>query len=192
VVTRALELPSRSFFLFGPRGTGKTTWLRAVLPGALWFDLLRTHVVLELSRQPQAFRQQVDAQPRGQWIVIDEVQRLPSLLNEVHAALVERPGAWRFALSGSSARKLRRPDVNLLAGRAVNRQCFPLTAAEIGAGFDLDRASASAPCLRCRPSGATRPTSSRPTSATTSAKRSCRKRWSATSSPSRVSSTPPR
>ena len=137
---RDLEIPARSFFLCGPRGTGKTTWLRQALPDALWFDLLRTHTILALSRQPESFRQQIEAHPRRGWVVIDEVQRLPSLLNEVHALLSERPAHYRFALSGSSARKLRRPDVNLLAGRAVNRQFFPLTAAEIGRGFDLERA----------------------------------------------------
>ena len=132
--------PSRSFVLVGPRGTGKTTWLRLALPDALWFDLLRTHTILALSRQPESFRQQIEAHPRRGWVVIDEVQRLPALLNEVHALLSERPAHYRFALSGSSARKLRRLDVNLLAGRAVNRQFFPLTAAEIGRGFDLERA----------------------------------------------------
>ncbi len=106
--TRSLEPPGRSFFLFGPRGTGKTTWLKRCLPDALWFDLLRTHTLLELGRRPQSFRQQVEARPRGSWIVVDEVQRLPTLLNEVHALLADRPGAYRFAMSGSSARKLRR------------------------------------------------------------------------------------
>ena len=134
--TRRLELPERSFFLLGPRGTGKTTWLRGVLPSALWFDLLRTTTFLELSQQPERFRQQIEAQPRGRWVVIDEVQRLPALLNEVHALIAERGRAYRFALSGSSARKLRRLDVNLLAGRAINRQCLPLTAAEMD--FDVD------------------------------------------------------
>lgn len=140
MLSRALRLPDRSFFLFGPRGTGKKTWLRHCLPNALWFDLLRTHSVLALSRDPQSFRQQVEATPKGSWVVVDEIQRLPSLLNEVHALVAERPGAHRFALSGSSARKLKRLDVNLLAGRAVNRQFFPLTAAEIGKDFNLDRA----------------------------------------------------
>lgn len=140
MLSRALRLPDRSFFLFGPRGTGKTTWLRHCLPNALWFDLLRTHSVLALSRDPQSFRQQVEATPKGSWVVVDEIQRLPSLLNEVHALVAERPGAHRFALSGSSARKLKRLDVNLLAGRAVNRQFLPLTAAEIGKDFNLDRA----------------------------------------------------
>ncbi len=142
MLTRALRPPERSFFLFGPRGTGKTTWLRQVLPGALWFDLLRTQTVLTLTRQPDSFRLQVEALPAGRWVVVDEIQRLPTLLNEVHALISEHPRKWRFALSGSSARKLRRLDVNLLAGRAVNRQFFPLTAAEMGPGFDADRALA--------------------------------------------------
>jgi predicted AAA+ superfamily ATPase len=136
--TRQQPLPERSFFLFGPRGTGKTTWLRHVLPEALWFDLLRTQTLLELSQRPEIFRQQVEARPRGSWVVVDEVQRVPTLLNEVHALIAEHGRAYRFALSGSSARKLKRLDVNLLAGRAINRQFFPLTAAELKFDFDRD------------------------------------------------------
>lgn len=136
--TRRLQLPPRSFFLLGPRGTGKTTWLRDVLPSALWFDLLRTGTFLELSQQADRFRQQVEAQPRGSWVVVDEVQRLPALLNEVHALIAEHGRAYRFALSGSSGRKLKRLDVNLLAGRAINRQCLPLTAAEMNFDFDVE------------------------------------------------------
>src|SRR5437016_12914130 len=109
--TRLLELPERSFFLFGPRGTGKTTWLRDKLPDAVWFDLLRTRTFLDLSQQPDLFRQQVEALPRGSWAVVDEVQRLPSLLNEVHSIIAAHGRAYRFALSGSSARKLKRLDV---------------------------------------------------------------------------------
>jgi uncharacterized protein len=136
--TRRQQLPERSFFLLGPRGTGKTTWLRQVLPRALWFDLLRTQTLLELSQQPEKFRQQVEARPAGGWVVVDEVQRLPTLLNEVHALITEHGRAYRFALSGSSARKLKRLDVNLLAGRAINRQFFALTAAELDFDFDTD------------------------------------------------------
>lgn len=135
---RRQQLPGRSFFLLGPRGTGKTTWLRQVLPQALWFDLLRTQTLLELSQQPEKFQQQVEARPAGSWVVVDEVQRLPTLLNEVHALIAEHGRAYRFALSGSSARKLKRLDVNLLAGRAINRQFFPLTAAELDFDFDTE------------------------------------------------------
>jgi predicted AAA+ superfamily ATPase len=136
---RRYPAPDHSFFLFGPRGTGKTTWLRQVLPDALWFDLLRTHTLLALTRQPESFRQQVEARPRGAWVVVDEVQRLPAILNEVHALIAETGRKYRFALSGSSARKLKRLDVNLLAGRAINRQFFPLTAAELDYAVDVDR-----------------------------------------------------
>jgi predicted AAA+ superfamily ATPase len=139
MITRRYTRPDHSFFLFGPRGTGKTTWLRHVLPEALWFDLLRTQVVLALSRQPESFRQQVEALPRGRWVVIDEVQRMPTLLNEVHALIADRGTAYRFALSGSSARKLKRLDVDLLAGRAINRQFFPLTAAELHYDVGVDQ-----------------------------------------------------
>jgi predicted AAA+ superfamily ATPase len=136
--TRRLQRPERSFFLLGPRGTGKTTWLREALPSALWFDLLRTATFLELSQQPDRFRQQIEARPRRSWLVVDEVQRLPALLNEVHALIAEHGRGYRFALSGSSGRKLKRLDVNRLAGRAINRQCLPLTAAELAFEFDVD------------------------------------------------------
>lgn len=136
--TRALELPRQSFFLFGPRGTGKSTWLRQQLPDAQWFDLLRMPVVLDLTRQPESFRARVEALPQGSWVVVDEVQRLPTLLDEVHAIVAEHGKRYRFALSGSSARKLRRLDVNLLAGRAIRRQFFPLTGEEMDFDFVLD------------------------------------------------------
>ena len=137
--TRRYVASDHTFFLFGPRGTGKTTWLKQVLPDALWFDLLRTQVVLGLSREPDSFRQQVEALPRGRWVVIDEVQRMPALLNEVQALIGDRGSAYRYALSGSSARKLKRLDVNLLAGRAINRQFFPLAASELRYDVDLER-----------------------------------------------------
>ncbi|MBL8753233.1 MAG: ATP-binding protein [Planctomycetes bacterium] len=135
---RSLSPPDQSFFLFGPRGTGKTTWLRQQLPNAHWFDLLRLPLVLELTRRPETFRGRVEALPKGSWVVIDEVQRLPQLLDEVHAIHAEHGRRIRFALSGSSARKLRRLDVNLLAGRAITRQFFPLTAAELDFDFAID------------------------------------------------------
>jgi predicted AAA+ superfamily ATPase len=80
-------VPSSSFFLLGPRGTGKTTWLRQVLPDALWFDLLRTATFLDLSRDPETFRRQVEARSKGDWIVVDEIQRLPILTSERVSAL---------------------------------------------------------------------------------------------------------
>ena len=136
--TRSLKLPRDSFFLFGPRGTGKSTWLRQQLPKALWFDLLRLPLVLELTRQPESFRSRVEALAKNSWVVVDEVQRMPALLDEVHAIIAEHGKRYRFALSGSSARKLKRLDVNLLAGRALTRQFFPLTSEELAFDFDTD------------------------------------------------------
>ncbi len=136
--TRLMSLPKHSFFLFGPRGTGKTTWLKHILPDGKWFDLLRTQIFLSLMRQPDSFRQEIEALPKGTWIVVDEVQRLPFLLNEVHALITEHGQAYRFALSGSSARKLKQMDANLLAGRVINRSFFPLTAVELDYHYDLD------------------------------------------------------
>ncbi|MBI4705871.1 MAG: ATP-binding protein [Deltaproteobacteria bacterium] len=129
---RALTLPQRTFFLFGPRGTGKTTWLHHGVPGAAWFDLLDLRLVLELSRRPEAFRMRVEALPPGSWVVVDEIQKLPELLDAVHSLLFAHADEYRFALTGSSARKLKRAEVNLLAGRAVNRWMLPLTAGEMG------------------------------------------------------------
>ena len=155
--TRLLEVPRGSFFLFGPRGTGKSTWLRQRLPRAHWFDLLRLPLVLELTRRPELFRSRIEALPKGSWVVVDEVQRMPALLDEVHALLAEHGKRYRFALSGSSARKLRRLDVNLLAGRAITRRFFPLTAAELDYDFELDEllATGCLPMVRSESQSAT-------------------------------------
>jgi predicted AAA+ superfamily ATPase len=138
--TRTLAPPGRSFFLFGPRGTGKTTWLRQVLASARWYDLVRDREVLRLTRDPELFSQEVQALPRGSWVVVDEVQRLPALLNDVQDLIARGGHRVCFALTGSSARKLKREQANLLAMRLVNRRFFPLTVAELGADFDVERA----------------------------------------------------
>jgi predicted AAA+ superfamily ATPase len=136
--TRRLALPERSFLLLGPRGTGKTTWLRARLPKAHWYNLLLDREQLRLMRDPHLFRQEIEALPSRSWVVVDEIQKLPSLMNEIHDALASAPRRWRFALTGSSARRLRRDDVNLLAGRVVMRSMLPLTAAELGRAATVD------------------------------------------------------
>lgn len=134
---RSLKSPARqSFFLFGPRGTGKTAWLRSRYPGAPYFDLLDSAVYTRLLAQPSLLADLIPARQRG-WVLIDEIQRVPELLNEVHR-LIESRGL-RFVLTGSSARKLRRRGVNLLAGRALTRYMHPLTAPELGRDFDLAR-----------------------------------------------------
>ena len=137
---RSLILPDYSFFLFGPRATGKTTWLREKLPDALWKNLLLDEDYLPLLGDSSLLRQQVEARPTGSWIVIDEVQRIPAILNSVHDIISRHGDDYRFAMSGSSARKLRRLDVNLLAGRAIERRMFPLTSQELGDDFSLEQA----------------------------------------------------
>ena len=133
-----LEPPSRqSFFLFGPRGVGKTAWLRDRFPDAPFFDLLDAETYTRLLAAPSRLGDQVPAGYKG-WVVVDEIQRLPDLLNEVHRLIESR--RLRFVLTGSSARKLRRRGVNLLAGRALTRFMHPLVAAELGQDFDLRRA----------------------------------------------------
>jgi len=136
--TRRLQPPQRSFFLLGPRGTGKTTWLRARFPDAKWFNLLLEREWSRLTRAHELFRQEVEALPAGAWVVVDEVQRLPWLLNEIHDLLSIDSARIRFALTGSSARSLKAKDVNLLAGRALSRRFFPLVAAEVGPSLEVD------------------------------------------------------
>jgi predicted AAA+ superfamily ATPase len=133
-------LQSHSFFLFGARGTGKTMLLRqnfADKKDILWIDLLREGQTLSYSRNPSQLRSLIDAMPtKPEFVVIDEVQRVSSLLNEVHALIEERQ--IKFALIGSSARKLKRGAANLLAGRAIRINLFPLTTQELGNDFDLN------------------------------------------------------
>ena len=136
-IPRFLALPRGSFFLFGPRGTGKTTWLRQVLPDALVVDLLKPEEYRRLSARPERLRERVRGAAAGTDVVVDEVQRVPELLNVVHH-LMESGGGHRFVLTGSSARKLRRGGVNLLAGRALMRSMHPFMAGEMGHRFDLD------------------------------------------------------
>lgn len=135
---RIYRLPGDSFFLFGLRGVGKSTWIRKQLPDAHRFDLLDEGLYQHLLADPAPFAGELRRLDSGSWVVVDEIQRLPGLLNEVHRFIEER--GLRFALLGSSARKLRAAGVNLLGGRALWREMFPLTPEELGDEFNLDRA----------------------------------------------------
>lgn len=139
-VERTLDLPAlvskKSHFLLGPRQTGKTFLIRQTLPGARVYDLLDTSTYLALSQNPGLIAEEL--RPRDRVVVIDEIQRLPELLNEVHR-IIESRGV-RFLLTGSSARKLRRGGVNLLGGRARTKYLHPLTYGELGDLFELERA----------------------------------------------------
>jgi predicted AAA+ superfamily ATPase len=128
LANRFFQLPDRSFFLFGPRGTGKTTLLRRQLPDALWINLLRPDVYRQMEARPESLREMVLGGTTPD-VVVDEVQRVPALLSVVHD-LIESGPARRYVLTGSSARKLRRGGVDLLAGRAVLRSLHPFMASE--------------------------------------------------------------
>ena len=138
---RALGLPaagSETFFLWGPRQTGKTTLLREAYPHAYWIDLLKSEEYRRYLQNPERIREELAAIDSVRQVVIDEIQKVPQLLDEAHWLLENR--GIQFALSGSSARKVKRGAANLLGGRAVRYELHGLTAAEIGADFDLDRA----------------------------------------------------
>jgi predicted AAA+ superfamily ATPase len=128
-----IELPrGQSTFLWGPRKTGKTTYLRSAFPNSLRYDLLDTDLLLELAKRPALLREQLtaaSAQQRRSPIIIDEVQKVPTLLDEIHW-LIENQGL-RFILCGSSARKLKRGRANLLGGRAWRHEMHPLVSAEL-------------------------------------------------------------
>ncbi len=136
---RLMNLPKNgSFFLFGARGTGKSTYLRKHFQGrqTLWFDLLDPSLEEKLSMHPEEFKAGILAHhKKGLWVVVDEIQKCPKLLNLVHQLIESHQ--IRFALTGSSARRLKQKGVNLLAGRAAVRNCFPLTSNELGTRFDL-------------------------------------------------------
>lgn len=134
--SRLLKPPkAKSFFLFGPRGTGKTTWVKSVFPEAIYLDLLEAELFNDLLANPQRLEKLIPRTCKD-WIIIDEVQRIPELLNEVHRLIEQYK--YTFVLTGSSARKLRRHGYNLLAGRALTYSMHPLTALELGNDFDLN------------------------------------------------------
>jgi predicted AAA+ superfamily ATPase len=138
---RLFPPPGQSFFLLGARGTGKTTLLRATWPEATRIDLLDEARYQGYLANVGLFYEELSVLPRGARVIVDEIQRLPQLLNEVHRLIEER--RLTFVLSGSSARKLRRAGVNLLAGRALHRVLHPFVPAELGGDFSLDRVLAT-------------------------------------------------
>lgn len=136
-IQRFLKLPDRAFFLWGPRQSGKTTLLRQRFPDAYWVDLLRTDARIRYEREPFRLREEAGALSKDRRVVIDEVQKVPALLDEVHGMM--EAGRRTFALCGSSARRIRRSHANLLGGRALRRELLGLSARELGSAFDLER-----------------------------------------------------
>ena len=144
--SRLLKPPqNKSFFLFGPRGTGKTTWVKSTFPDAVYIDLLEAEIFNDLLANPQRLENFIPKDFKN-WIIIDEIQKIPELLDEVHR-LIEKY-RYKFILTGSSARKLRKKGVNLLGGRALTYFLHPLTSKELKDDFDLAH-SLKYGCLPC-------------------------------------------
>lgn len=128
---------NESLFLWGARQTGKSTLLKILFPDSILFDLLKTDVFERLQRNPSQLREIITANPPKKPVIIDEIQKIPSLLNEIHWLIENTPS--RFILSGSSPRKIIRSEANLLGGRALRYELYPLISQEIP-DFDLIKA----------------------------------------------------
>lgn len=140
LVNRFFKDPRDSFFLFGPRGTGKSTWLKANFPDALFVDLLDPDSFRTYVTHPEQLRALVDGTPAVSRVVIDEIQKVPALLDVVHQLIEEKSRrSLQFILTGSSSRKLHRAGVDLLAGRVLLKTLHPFLAAELGNRFDLEQ-----------------------------------------------------
>lgn len=137
ILSLPLDATDYSIFLFGPRGTGKTSYLRDRLPDCLYLDLLDDSLYATLQAKPSRLEKLIPPNYTN-WIIIDEVQKIPKLLNEVHRLIEHKK--FRFILTGSSARSLRKKGVNLLAGRALRYFMHPLIAQEMGDHFDVKQA----------------------------------------------------
>lgn len=140
MIKRRLNLPpagTETFFLWGPRQTGKSTLLKTIYPEAIWIDLLKAEEFRRYLNNPEFLRQELPLEGEMPFVVIDEVQKLPELLDEVHWLYENRN--VHFALCGSSARKVKRGPANLLGGRAIRYELFGFSATELGSDFDLTR-----------------------------------------------------
>lgn len=136
MIPRVFIPPKQSFFLFGPRGTGKTTWLKANMPDAVWIDLLEADEFRSYSAKPERLKELVSANSEKKTVVIDEIQKVPALLSVVHS-LIEKKLGLRFILTGSSSRKLKKTGADLLAGRVIEQTFHPFMAVELGKKFKL-------------------------------------------------------
>jgi predicted AAA+ superfamily ATPase len=139
LVKRFFDPPKQSFFLFGPRGTGKSTWIKALFPEALYLNLLLSTVREKFRAYPDELIKEVSALKKPAFVIIDEVQKVPDLLAVVHSLIEEKQGL-QFILTGSSARKIRRGGADLLGGRALIKHLDPFMATELGEQFTIEKA----------------------------------------------------
>jgi len=131
MIPRCFKTPNQSYFLFGPRGSGKSTFLKATYPDAFYIDLFKPDVQRKYQSRPEIIIEQVHANPSIKTFIADEIQKVPELLSAVHS-LIEEKQNNQFILTGSSARKLKRSGVDLLAGRVLLRQMHPFILSELG------------------------------------------------------------
>lgn len=139
ILKRYFKSPKSSYFLFGPRGTGKTTWLRFNYKEKIILDLLEPELYRRYKARPERLREIIEGNPDKKIVIIDEIQKVPELLDPVHALMEENP-ELQFILTGSSARKIKQKDVDLLGGRATVRSLHPFMASELKDKFDLEKA----------------------------------------------------
>ncbi len=138
-IPRIVHPPEESYFLLGPRGTGKSTWLLHEYPKATRIDLLLGEEERRFSAYPEKIRDVAAALPEGSTLILDEIQRVPRLLPEIHSLIEEKKGI-QYIMTGSSSRKLRRSVSDLLGGRALLRQMGPFLASELKGNFSLEKA----------------------------------------------------
>ena len=137
MLKRQIDLPQNtSFFLFGPRGTGKSYLIKDLYPNSTYIDLLESETYRRLLAKPERIAEYLTL-PKELPVIIDEIQRVPNLLNEVHR-LIENE-KYQFVITGSNARKLKTTQANLLAGRALKYNLYPLTMSEIGENVNLKK-----------------------------------------------------
>ena len=139
IIKRYFKGAKSSYFLFGPRGTGKTTWLKLNCKNELTVDLLKPDVYRRFKARPERLREIIEGNPDKKIVIIDEVQKVPELLDPVHS-LMEEKKELLFILTGSSARKIKQKGVDLLGGRALVRSLHPFMASELEDKFDLKKA----------------------------------------------------
>ena len=129
-ITRIYPFPAKSFFLFGPRGVGKSTWVKEFFKPAVEINLLSHQVFLQLQNNPSLLEAKLNPIKKNSWVFIDEIQKLPALLDVIHRLIETRK--INFLLTGSSSRKIKREGGNLLGGRAREFHLYPLTSKELG------------------------------------------------------------
>lgn len=138
IIKRYFKGPKGSYFLFGPRGTGKTTWLKQNCKNALTIDLLEPGLYRRYKARPERLRELIEGNPDKKTVILDEIQKAPELLDVVHSLMEEKPGL-QFILTGSSARKIKQKGVDLLGGRAIVRSLHPFMASELEDEFNLEK-----------------------------------------------------